>query len=47
MVLRVLSGRGLCVGRITRLEKSYQVCVCVRACVSLSVIRCTVSRLGT
>ena len=29
----VLSGRGLCVGPIPRLEESYLVCVCVCICV--------------
>jgi hypothetical protein len=29
----VLSGRGLCVGLITRPEESYRVCVCVCVCV--------------
>ena len=28
----VLSGRGLCVGPITRPEVSYRVCVCVCVC---------------
>ena len=48
----VLSGRGLCVGLITRPEESYRPCVCVCVCVcvsgacvfvcvSLNVIRCT------
>jgi hypothetical protein len=30
---RVLSGRGLCDGLITRPEESYRVCVCVCVCV--------------
>ena len=30
----VVSGRGFCVGLITRPEKSYRVCVCVCVCVS-------------
>jgi hypothetical protein len=35
----VLSARGLCVGLITRPEEFYRVvCVCVRACVWVSVI---------
>ena len=33
----VLSGRGLCVGLITRPEESYRLCVYV--CVSFNVIR--------
>jgi hypothetical protein len=38
----VLSGRGPCVGLITRPEESYRVyvCVCVCVCVWASVIRC-------
>jgi len=37
----VLSGRGQCLGLITRPEESYSLCVCM----SLSVIRCTIDLL--
>ena len=33
----VLSGRGLCVGPITRPEDSYRLCVCMRVCVCVCV----------
>jgi hypothetical protein len=36
----VVSGRGLCVGPITRPKESYRVCVCVCVCVCLSVCVC-------
>jgi len=36
----VLSGRGLCIGLITRAEESYRVCVCVCVCVCVFVIEC-------
>ena len=36
----VLSGRGLCIGLITRAEESYRVCVCVCVWVCVFVIEC-------
>jgi hypothetical protein len=43
----VLSGRGLCVGLITRPEESYRVCVCVCVCVFVcDVETSTVRRSG-